>query len=638
MKKVNTHALFLGPKSENHEFFKKTLNFLMDEHIHWRRDFQPEDEDMITLRDQHEEDFQKILEKTQKTLFTLSSKLKTASMPWFSLRYQGHMTSDTLMAANLAYMATILYNPNNVAYEGSPATTPLEIDVGKELAQLCGYSPDKAWGHVTADGTIANYEGLWIARNVKSFPLAVKNTPEVEYFVKGYTYFELLNLTVQKILDIVDEVIKEEKKIPGILKKVRSNSVEGKGMERGMLGKLLVPQSKHYSWPKAVDILGIGQENMVNIQVSDNFRMDISDLDTKIENLIKDEKPILGVVAVVGTTEEGAVDEVHEIVKLREKYEKEGVSFYLHVDAAYGGYGRAVFLDEHHTFMELEQLGETLVDRSITETRFADWSEGSHPDWTSGDVHDAYKAMPHADSITIDPHKMGYIPYAAGGIVLRDKRVLNLISYFAAYVFEPDDPDLLGSYIMEGSKPGASAAAVWTAHQVVPLTIDGYGEIIAQSIAGAARFYSSLSEAHPIVVKERKFKVVPLTRPDLNIVDFAFNEVGNTDLAKMNELNENIYAHCSYEKGSAKKGKPVNATDFITSKTTLSQDDYGNAPVTFLGKIGIPRSQWEEVKCVYVLRSCVLTPYLKNIKAYKEYWRMFMDTMKDILELVCAGQ
>ena len=55
--RVNVDALFLGPKSENHKYFKDTLNFLMDEHIHWRRDFHPDDKPVISLGEQHETNF-----------------------------------------------------------------------------------------------------------------------------------------------------------------------------------------------------------------------------------------------------------------------------------------------------------------------------------------------------------------------------------------------------------------------------------------------------------------------------------------------------------------------------------------------------------------------------------------------------
>ena len=613
MEKVNVDALFLGPKSENQKFFRETLNFLMEEHIYWRRDFHPEDEPMISLNEQHAGDFEATLDRTSNALLELSSRLKFSSMPWFSSRYLGHMNSDTLMAANLAYMATILYNPNNCAYEASAATTAMEIEVGKQFARMLGYDPEKAWGHITTDGTIANYEGLWVARNLKSAPLAIREVkPEI---VEGMDDWQLLNLSPGRILELVSKV-----KEAGALEAVREQSVRGTGMERGKLGKLLVPQSKHYSWTKAVDILGIGQENVVYVQVKDNYRMDVRHLKENIDRLVAEKTPILGVVAVVGTTEEGAVDEVHEIVRLREEYEKKGVSFYLHIDAAYGGYARTIFLDEDDHFMGFNDLKKALHEQGVVHKEV---------DWPSNDVYEAYRAIPEADSITIDPHKMGYVPYAAGGVVMKDKRVLDLISYFAAYVFEKteDNPMLLGSYIMEGSKAGATAAAVWTAHKVIPLNVTGYGKIIGRSVEGAARFYHSLLSAGTLDAENRKFRVAPLTRPDFNIVDFAFNEEGNASLKAMDEVNQKVYDRCSYKSG------PVYSDSWITSKTNLSFDNYGDAPRAFVAKLGIPADEWDRVKNVYVLRSCVLTPYLTRGATYTGYWNNFMNTMQKTLGL-----
>ncbi len=57
-------------------------------------------------------------------------------------------------------------------------------------------------------------------------------------------------------------------------------------MQGTNLGKVLVPQSKHYSWTKAVDILGIGQENLISVPVQDDYRMDIAALKSIIDRLV----------------------------------------------------------------------------------------------------------------------------------------------------------------------------------------------------------------------------------------------------------------------------------------------------------------------------------------------------------------
>lgn len=618
MKNVNVEALFLGPKSENHRFFKEMINFMIDEHIHWRRDFHPDDKQSVTLSEQHRQPFVETLDRAHETLLELSDRLKATSMPWFSPRYLGHMNADTLMVANLAYMAALLYNPNNCAYEGSPATTPLEIEAGKQLARLLGYDPKKAWGHITSGGTVANYEGLWMARNLKSIPLAAKAVkPDL---VEGMTDWERLNMPTSQILDLVDQA-----RDAGILENMRGASVRGVGMHGQQLGKLLVPQSKHFSWSKAVDLLGFGRENMISIQVKDNYRMDTAHLKKTIDRLARERVPILGVVGVVGTTEEGAVDQIHEIARMKDQYEKEGVSFYFHIDAAYGGYSRAIFLDEQDRFMDFDRMKQALHEKGIIHREM---------DWPSRNVYEAFKAIPEADSVTIDPHKMGYIPYAAGAYVVKDSRILPLISYFAAYVFEEggDNPMLLGSYIMEGSKAGAAAAAVWAAHRTVPLNVAGYGRIIGRGIEGAIRFYNSLLNSEPMEIGGRRFRMAPLTRPDFNIVDFAVNEEGNTSLEAMDRLNRRLYGLCSYESG------PVYADDWITSKTELSQEEYGDAPRTFAARFGIPRGEWDRVKRIYVLRSCVLTPFLAARMPYKTYWDNFINTMRNKIGLIVKSE
>jgi len=96
----------------------------------------------------------------------------------------------------------------------------------------------------------------------------------------------------------------------------------------------------------------------------------------------------------------------------------------------------------------------------------------------------------------------------------------------------------------------------------------------------------------------------------------------------MDELNQKVYEQCSYNSG------PVFYDDWITSKTDLSYDDYGDAPKTFVAELGIPAEEWDNVRSVYVLRSCVLTPFLTHNTTYDEYWGNFMKTMQKILGVI----
>ncbi|EQD45926.1 decarboxylase, partial [mine drainage metagenome] len=162
------------------------------EHLHWRRDFHPRDAPILSPGEMRHPEFLATQDRMRAVLLDLSGRLKDTSTPWFSTRYLGHMNSDTLMVASLAQMATTLYNPNNVTYESSMATSPMEIECGRDFARLVGFDPQTSWGHVTADGTIANYEALWLARNLKSFPLAAQAV--APSLVKGTDPWALLNL------------------------------------------------------------------------------------------------------------------------------------------------------------------------------------------------------------------------------------------------------------------------------------------------------------------------------------------------------------------------------------------------------------------------------------------------------------
>ncbi len=618
---IDPKALFLGPQSENRGFFLEMLNYMMNDHSQWREDFHPDDPTAVSAKDREGAAFRQTLQHTRLVLTELAGLLQSRSVPWFSPRYLGHMNADTLMAANLGYMLAMLYNPNNVAYEGSPATTDLELEVGRELAAMAGFDPSRSWGHLTSGGTVANYEALWIARSLRSAALAAREV--LPRWVAGRSPGQLLALPPAQLLDLLDEAQEA-----GCLEALRSASARGRGLlAMGQdLGVVLVPCTKHYSWVKAMDILGLGQDNLVPVEVGSDFRMDMGALERCLARMDAEGKPVLMVVAVVGSTEEGAVDPVHAIAELRRTREQAGLgSFHLHIDAAYGGYARCALLEPGGGFMGFQGLQERLETHGVGAPGMA---------WPSAEVHGAFGAMAEADSITIDPHKLGYVPYTAGAFLLKDRRALELVSYFASYVFEKGEeaPKLLGSYILEGSKAGAAAAAVWVAHRVVPLDATGYGRLIGASLVGALRFFEALRAAPPIKVGARAFRLATLTRPDLNMVDFLFREEGQQDLAAMNALNAKVYEACS------SKGGPLYAGDFLTSKTSLDYDEYGDAPLPFIRALGFPESEWRRVASVFVLRSTVLTPNLSEGQAFSTYWEGFLKAMDRALGKAVAAE
>ncbi|MFW3612718.1 tyrosine decarboxylase [Staphylococcus caprae] len=603
---LNLHALFIGDKAENGQLYKEMLINLVDEHLGWRQNYMPQDRPVITPQEKNSEKYIKTVNHMNEVMNEISARMRTHSVPWHTAgRYWGHMNTETLMPSILAYNFAMLWNGNNVAYESSPATSQMEEEVGYEFADLMSYK--NGWGHIVADGSLANLEGLWYARNIKSLPLAMKEVaPEL---VEGKSEWELLNMSTKEIVDLTEKAGEK-------FDDIKNNSARS-GRNLRKLGKWLVPRTKHYSWLKSADIIGIGLDQVVSVPVDDSYRMDIDELEKIIRQLASDEIPILGVVGVVGSTEEGAIDSIDKIVNLREKLMMEGIYYYIHVDAAYGGYGRSIFLDEDNEFIPYENLEEVHKEYGVfTENK----------KFITKEVYDAYKAIELTESVTIDPHKMGYIPYSAGGIVIKDIRMREVISYFATYVFEKgaEVPALLGAYILEGSKAGATAVAVWAAHHVLPLNISGYGKLIGASIEGALRFYDFLNQ-QSFKVGDKEIEVHSLVRPDFNMVDYVFKEKGNNDLVEMNKLNHAFYEQASYV------AENIYNNEFITSHTDFAISDYGNSPLNFVKDLGFSEEEWYRAGKVTILRAAVLTPYMNEQENFEKYVPKIQAAMQDKL-------
>lgn len=602
-KELNLKSLFIGSKGENGNLYKELLNNLIDDHIGWRKNYMPQDPAMISSADKREESFKLTADKVKDVLDEASRRMRSTAVPWHSAgRYWGHMNSETLIPAILGYCFSMLWNGNNCAYEASPAASIMEEEVGMDFSRMCGFG-EEGWGHICSGGTVANVEGIWYARNIKSIPLALKKVlPET---VAGKSEWDLLNMPTDEVLDIVESH-------PESIAKIKAHtSRSGKNIQK--LGKWLVPMTKHYSWPKSADIVGVGLDQLIMIEVDSHYRMKMDKLEETIRELAAQQIPVMGVVGVVGSTEEGAIDPIHEIVALRKKLYKElGVYFYIHVDAAYGSYARTLFLDENNNFIPYEKLDEEFKKHGVFQS----------PVHIKREVYDAFKAMGEAESITVDPHKMGYIPYAAGGVVIKRRVMRELMGYFAAYVTNKKAPSLLGSYILEGSKGSASAVSVWVAHRVLELNVSGYGKLIGASIEGAHNFYNFI-DGLTFNVNGKVVRAYGLTNPDFNMLNFAFKVEGAT-LEETNKLNQVFWEVTSSGK------EPLYNQQFIVSHTDFARPDYGDSPFDeFVNKkLGYSREEWEKAGKVTVLRSCCLTPYMND----KEGFKYFSEEVKKAIE------
>jgi glutamate/tyrosine decarboxylase-like PLP-dependent enzyme len=615
-------AWFLGPRGENAELLERLLTEALRDHVFWRRNHHPEDGFTIREHDKRREGYDDAVATLTQELMGLLAELKRG-VPFFSGRYKGHMVFEQTIASQVGYFAAMLFNPNNVAIEASPVTTRLELEVGAQLARMMGYDEARSWGHLTSGGTVANFEALWVARNVIYLPLAARGAADelgIELAVEmaggdraplsSLDLWELVNVRPEAALDLWEALWASAPR-PDVHDALDRHSLQAIGYQAyaGRLRRafgdplppsvVLVAATAHYSWEKIVRALGIGSNQLVFVPVDDRFRLDPDALWERVQGLTEEGVPILACISVCGTTEESAVDRLDRVVEVRERAGQElGVAFHLHSDACYGGYAAAVTWDAQGR------------RRSAAEIRGSvglpvDVEPGSDP-WPSEGWVRSMEALAEADSVTIDPHKLGYVPYPAGAVVFRDRRSRELVAVDPPYLLPTQGlgsaEDLfLGRFVFEGSKPGASAAAVWLSHQVLPLDERGYGYLVERTVAGARRLHHALSRA-----SMDPFRIVLLPPPDINIVCFVVEHPEVRSLAELNTLNEGIYARMSLS-------TPGASPEYIITRTRFQAPMYDGAVDAVLDALrvgGVEEWRAGGKEGLVVLRSTVMDPFL----------------------------
>lgn len=659
MNDTKLYSWFLGPKAENADFLERLILEALRDCVFWRRNFHPEDDILITEKVRREDAFQDSHALIQQEFLGLLANLKR-DIPFYSPRYIGHMLADQLLPAVAAYFAAMLHNPNNVSQEASPITTQYEIDVAQQLARLSGY-PGATWGHITSGGTVANFEALWVARNLKLFPFAIRETASAlgvrelpvtlptggsENLLAVEDPWILYNLDPDEVLSLrtrLREVHAGQRpgQAPGTIegeidRHLAELTVSGKGMHRFFSeipgppsppGVVMIPASAHYSLPKVIEALGLGKGQIEMIPVDCHFRMDIDSLRNRLERCREERRPIYALTVVLGSTEEGAVDHLHRVVELREEARRQGMTFYLHCDAAWGGYVRSLLFDS-----ENREVETPTAIREITQS------------WPEDDLFESYDAVRHTDSITIDPHKLGFIPYPCGTVVFRNVRVKEMISIEAPYIFSGEEKlerPFIGKHILEGSKPGAAAAAVWFAHRVVPLNQSGYGLLIGKSIQSTQELAYRVGRELAPELKVGGILLRMLTNPpDGNILCFIVNQTGNASLETMNRINQAIYDELKFQPESV-----IQHHNFIISSTSLDFPQYGletsngkNSMHDHLEALGIPPAEFGRIGTIKILRCTVMMPWLALSRGgHPDYSAAFAAVLKQTIEKVISS-
>ncbi|MFQ5570866.1 MAG: pyridoxal phosphate-dependent decarboxylase family protein [Rhodothermales bacterium] len=629
MKDIPISAWFAGPKAENSDAFAGTIQRILADHQYWRRNYFPEDGVVITSEERRSNSHWNDLFEDK--LMELLAALK-AHYPVASPRYAAHMVSEQTLPSIAAYFAGMLYNPNNVTREAAPVTVQMELEAGRMIAEMLGYEGETCWAHLTGGGTVANLEALWVARTVKYLPFLLKDvlrSLNLDHPLRAMDPGRLLGMPPTDALNLLLECFQAAEAQWGATPETVRRVIEaytssdfnvmhvGMGPLCTAIGSepvVLIPESHHYCFPKNLDILGLGQRALVRVRVDRRFKMDPEDLRKKLDAVEVEGKHVLAVVSVMGTTEEGAIDPIDKILDVRAEREAEGASsFWVHADAAYGGYLRTTILPERtglgarHTEVRIEgkrmQLALDLPDRETC---------------------DALERLGESDSIVVDPHKLGFIPYPAGAVCFKSNLVRPILRQSAPYLEEaPEAPEAersgenIGVYILEGSKPGAAAAAVWLSHKTIPLDTSAHGYLVKQTIRNACELHvlldrwTSLHGEHPVQAEV-------LCAPETNIVCFAFRpRKGAAALPKLNQLNKALYHRFSLPE---RRRIHVYDQHFFLSRTVLSAAQYSSGTVSpFLQRMGVTITDYE-ANGVFLLRSTLMNPWYEAAKSHGRYY------------------
>lgn len=240
--------------------------------------------------------------------------------------------------------------------------------------------------------------------------------------------------------------------------------------ESGMQGEppvLVCGEHAHYAITRAAGLLGIGARQAVRVPSDELHRMDTAALERILNDLARDGRKVMAVVASSGSTATGAFDDLETIGRICEER-----GLWLHVD---GAHGASALLSERH--------------------------------------RGRLQGLERARSLAWDPHKMLLMPLSAGVVLVREGQELAAaFSQAAPYLFhgDPDASPDLGRMSFLCSRR-ADVLKLW-------VSLHRYGS------RGLADLYDLLcdraAELHAMVEEHPSFE--PMHSPQSNILCFRW--------------------------------------------------------------------------------------------------------------------
>lgn len=260
--------------------------------------------------------------------------------------------------------------------------------------------------------------------------------------------------------------------------KAASGDVRAKGLQQESAPMIVYTSTEGHSCiQKAVELLGIGSDNLRRIRVDADCRMDVGLLARQIQADRQQGLRPVCVAASAGTVNSGAIDPLDQIADL---CQAEGL--WLHVDGAYGGIG---ILSEQSGYL--------------------------------------YKGIERADSLGIDPHKWMYMPVECGCALVRDRQAMrDTFSAVAPYLRDDCQMPWFSEFGPQQSR-GFRALKLWLAMKQIG--VEGYRRLISRDIQ-LARLLRQKIQTRP--------DLELLSDGPISVTCFRYHPAGVDDLDALN--------------------------------------------------------------------------------------------------------
>lgn len=238
-------------------------------------------------------------------------------------------------------------------------------------------------------------------------------------------------------------------------------------MQHGLNGKRvagIVSTAAHYSNATLAGWLGMGTDNLVSIPVDDACSMDLGLLETELDRLYRGQTLVAFVIATFGTTDAFGIDDIAGIRDIIDAKSRQYAvpAPQLHVDAAAGW--PLCFLNEYNIEANPFRLSREVL-AEVTRIR------------------EKAMSIRHADSVTIDFHKMGWGHYPSSAFIVYNREDINLlfrrmdqVPYFSEADYR-HDPAL---FTLETSRPGIGPYSVMASLNGIGLR--GYQMLVANAL------------------------------------------------------------------------------------------------------------------------------------------------------------